>query len=364
MTLEELDTPAVVVDLDVLEDNIQRLAAYCRRYGLGLRPHTKTHKSPVIANMQLASGSQGITVAKVGEAEVMARAGIHDILVAYPVIGLHKLERLTRLAQRHRVAVSLDSLEVAEGISEAARRAGCRIRILVELDVGMGRCGIQSVEEWVRTAQGVDRLPGLDFAGLMCYPGHIWDPPSQQIQPLADVSARLQETLEAARRAGLECSEVSGGSTPTAFNSHLVQGMTEIRSGTYIFNDMNETRAGFSSVSQCALKVLVTVVSTAADGTAIVDGGSKTFSGDRLMSGDRKGFGHVTQYPDVQFIAQWEEHGQLAIAASSQRPRIGEKLTIIPNHACTCVNMHDRIYYHRGGAVEGAWTVDGRGKIQ
>lgn len=364
MHIEDLDTPAILVDLDILERNLDSLAHYCRQNQLALRPHTKTHKTPQIAKMQIASGCHGITVAKVGEAEVMAKSGIEDILIAYPIVGQSKIERLTKLAQLSKIAVSLDSLEVAQSISEAARQAGCHIQILVEFDVGMHRCGLQSISEWLRVAQGVDQLQNLQFKGLMFYPGHIWDPPDQQTAALNQLSATIEEIRLESEKAGLAMETVSGGSTPTAYNSHRVRGLTEIRAGTYVFYDMNELKAGFCQLSQCALRVLVTVVSHAVEGRAMIDGGSKTFSGDRLVSGDRLGFGLVTEDPGIQFVSMSEEHGHLDISRANHRPRAGDKLTVIPNHVCSCVNMHDQIYYHRNGIVEEVWTVEGRGKIR
>ena len=202
---EDLETPAVVVDLDVMEENIRSLSDYCRRNGLELRPHTKTHKIPAIANMQIQSGCHGITVAKVGEAEVMAGAGLDNILVAYPVLGETKLERLAKLAQNRRITVSLDSLEVAQGISEAAKKANALIPILIEYDMGMHRCGVQSVEAFVQLAQHVERLPNVQFEGLMFYAGHIWDIPSEQTPALSDLSQKVQEIVEGLRRSGLQC---------------------------------------------------------------------------------------------------------------------------------------------------------------
>jgi D-serine deaminase-like pyridoxal phosphate-dependent protein len=363
MKVEDLETPAAIVDLEILEDNIDRMAKYCRAHKLKLRPHTKTHKTPAIAQMQIESGSYGITVAKVGEAEVMARSGVRDLLVAYPVVGQRKLERLAALACEHRITVGLDSVEVAQGISVAAREAGCPIRVLLEFDVGMGRCGIQTVEKWVQSAQEIARLPRLEFGGLMLHAGHIWSSPREQPRQLEELTRSIEEILEAARTSGLECADVSGGNTPTAYSSHLVKGLTEIRPGTYVFNDLNEVKGGFCSLAQCAFRILVTVVSTAVSGRAVIDGGSKTFSGDRLVTGNGEGFGYVTEYPDVKVSAMWEEHGQLDVAASVRRPSLGERLSIIPNHVCTAVNMHDQIYYHRRDAVESVWTVEGRGKI-
>ena len=363
MRIEELDTPALTVDLDVMERNLRSLSDYSRKHGLKLRPHTKTHKIPAIAKMQIASGCSGITVAKVGEAEVMANAGLEDILIAYPVVGLSKCERLTKLAQRKTITVSLDSIEVARGISEAATRAGSTVSILVEFDVGMRRCGVQTVQAWLNVAQAVDKLSGVRLAGLMFYPGHIWDALPEQGPALDSVSRVIEEIRAQSKQSGLNFEVVSGGSTPTAYNSHQVRGLTEMRPGTYVFNDMNETKAGYSQLSDCALRVQVTVVSKAVQGRAMVDGGSKTFSGDRLISGDKQGFGFVTEHPDTQFTSMSEEHGHLDLGPSD-RVNVGERLSIIPNHVCACVNMHNQIYYHRKGIVEGSWTVEGRGRIQ
>lgn len=364
MRIEELETPAVIVDLDIVERNLRFLASYCQTHRLRLRPHTKTHKIPAIAKMQIASGAHGITVAKVGEAEVMAAAGLDDILIAYPLIGRDKCSRLAKLAQDCKMTVSLDSSEAARGISEATSRMGSRVNVLVEFDVGMKRCGIQSAVDWVQLAQAVDRLPGLRFTGLMFYPGHIWDPPAEQGPALDRLSEIIEEATSELGKCGLGSEVVSGGSTPTAYNSHQVRGLTEIRPGTYVFNDMNETRAGYSQLSDCALKIQATVVSNAVEGRAMIDGGSKTFSGDRLISGDKQGFGLVTEHPQIQFVSMSEEHGHLDISQSSHKPSVGEKLTIVPNHVCTCVNMHDQIYYHRNGIVEGSWKIEGRGKVR
>ncbi len=364
MRIDELETPALIVDLDVLQRNIHSLAAYCKKHDLKLRPHTKTHKVPAIARMQVAAGATGITVAKVGEAEVMASAGLDDILIAYPLVGSSKWERAARLARDRKLMVSLDSLEAAEGLSEAANRLGSTIRLLVEFDVGMNRCGIQSVVGWLRVVKAIDMLPGLEFSGLMFYPGHIWNPPDEQAGALEPISQIIEEIRTELNKVGLSCDVVSGGSTPTAYNSHLVRGLTEIRPGTYVYNDMNETRGGFSGLDDCALRVTVTVVSNAVAGRAMIDGGSKTFSGDRLISGDRQGFGLITEYPNIQFTAMSEEHGHLDLTESAHHPAVGERLTIIPNHVCPCVNMHDRVYYHRNGIVEGSWNIEGRGKVQ
>jgi D-serine deaminase-like pyridoxal phosphate-dependent protein len=347
--VDQLETPAVVVDLDVLEANIARFAIYAQNHRLHLRPHTKTHKIPAIAQMQLASGSHGITVAKTGEAEVMAESGLGNILLAYPIFGEKKLSRLAALTLKTKITLAIDSPTTAEALSQAAQSAGSSFDVLVEVDVGMRRCGVASPEDAETLAKLIDTLPGLRFAGLNLYPGHIWVRPAEQAEPLRAVSEKIGEVLDRLSHSGLSCEVVSGGS--------------EIRPGTYVFNDRNTVGVGACSLADCALRVIVTVVSTAVPGRAIVDGGSKTFSSDRLLSGTREGFGHVHEDSAILFEAMSEEHGHLNIAASAQTLRIGDRLSIIPNHVCACVNMHDRIFYHRKGVVEGRWQVAGRGRV-
>jgi D-serine deaminase-like pyridoxal phosphate-dependent protein len=362
--IDELDTPAVVVDLDVLDRNLKRLAAYSRDHQLAFRPHTKTHKIPEIARKQIETGACGITVAKVGEAEVMAEAGLDNILIAYPILGKPKLDRLMKLAHSRRITVALDSVEAVDGISSAANQSGCNLGILVECDLGMQRCGLQTVPEILKLARHVSSLPNVVFNGILFYVGQIWVDPASQPGVLEQIGIRVQEILEALQKDGLPCQVVSGGSTPTAFNSHWIKGLTEIRCGTYVFNDRNTLGLGACSLADCALNVLVTVVSNAVSGKAMIDGGSKTFSSDRLLSGGKSGFGLVLEQPAIIFESMSEEHGQLVLSASDYRPHVGERLSILPNHVCACVNLHDEIFYHRSGVVEGSWSVKGRGRLR
>lgn len=364
MKVEELETPAVVVDLDVLESNIQSLSAYTAQHQLNLRPHTKTHKIPGIARMQLDSGCWGITVAKTGEAEVMASEGIADILVAYPVLGHEKLIRLAELANAHRITIAVDSLQTATAISEAAIAASSKIGLLAELDVGMRRCGVQTPAEMEQLVLQIIRQPNIEFRGLMIYPGHIWNVPDDQASELETVREKLSAALEVLRRNGIECEIVSGGSTPTARNSHLIPELTEIRPGTYVFNDRNTVGVGACQFSDCAVRVHVTVVSTSVPGRAIVDGGSKTFSSDRLLSGNKTGFGWIAEHPDVEFEAMSEEHGHLNVQGRSSVPQVGDRLSIVPNHVCACINMHDTLWFQRKGVVVDAVPIAGRGKVR
>ena len=364
MHISDLETPAVVVDLDVMDQNITRMAGYCREHKLLLRPHTKSHKSPELAKRQLASGATGITVAKLGEAEVMLNAGITDILIAYPIVGEKKTAHLARLAEEATISVALDSEDAARGISAAAERQGTTIKVLVEMDVGFRRCGLGNEKDLLALAQTITDLPALEFRGLMFFPGHFTVPTEQRTILRNEVNEFLDRSLETFARAGLLLPLVSGGSTPTAYESDGFHGVNEVRPGMYIFNDRNTAAIGAASFSDCALSVLVTVVSTAVSGHAIVDGGSKTFSSDRYQAEDGIGFGLVKEDPAAVVERLSEEHGHLNVARSERRYRVGERLSIIPNHVCTTLNMHDEIYGVRGEQVETVWRVAGRGKVR
>ena len=364
MHISELETPAVVVDLDVMDRNLARMAAYCREHKLLLRPHTKSHKIPELAQRQIASGAQGITVAKLGEAEVMLNAGITDILIAYPIVGEEKTARLARLAAQANISVALDSEEAARGISAAATRHGVRIEVLIEMDVGFRRCGLGNENDLLALAKVITDLPGIEFKGLMFFPGHFTVGPEQRAALRVQVNDFLDRSLEKFARAGLPLAIVSGGSTPTAYESSLFHGVNEVRPGMYIFNDRTTAGIQAASFDDCALSVVVTVVSTAVSGHAIVDGGSKTFSSDRYQAEDGVGFGLVKEDHAAVVERLSEEHGILNVAHSERRHRVGDRLSIIPNHVCTTLNMHDEVYGVRGEQVEKVWRVAGRGKVR
>lgn len=368
MFVSDLETPAVVVDLDVMERNLSRMAEYCDSHNLRLRPHTKSHKIPELAKQQLDHGSQGITVAKLGEAEVMLDAGITDMLIAYPIVGRGKAQKLAELATRANLTVALDSVEVARTISQAMNEKDARVGVLVELDVGFHRCGVASEEDVLTVAQRVADLPGLDLRGLMFFPGHLQVEERQRAELRVAVNDFLERAAGILEIAGLRMPVVSGGSTPTAREGHLFSGVNEIRPGMYIFNDRNMVGIGIAAVEDCALSVVTTVVSTSVSGRAIVDAGSKSFSSDRHLAGDGKGFGLIKTERGLDDLAELdqlsEEHGHLDISRSAQRYRVGERLAIIPNHVCSTVNMHNQIYGVRGEQVETVWEVAGRGRVR
>jgi D-serine deaminase-like pyridoxal phosphate-dependent protein len=356
---EELDTPALIVDLDIMERNLRRVAEYCSAHKLRLRPHTKTHKSIFIARQQLASGASGLTVAKTGEAEVMLGAEPRDLLVAFPVIGAAKLRRLAAVAGLTRVTVALDSLVAAQQLCRAAQESGARFGVLVEIDVGLGRVGVPPGEA-LGLSRAVAELPGLEWRGITFYPGHIKDQNAEKLAELSGLVGRLVEEFAAA---GMTPEIVSGGSTPALYHSHEIEGLNEIRPGTYVFNDLNTVASGACGLEECAASVLVTVVSRAGRNRMIIDGGSKTFSSDRLSSGG-PGHGRLREAPGALFHKMNEEHGFVDLAEAERSFEIGEKVRIIPNHICVAVNLHEYVYGVRGGKVEEVWNVEGRGKLQ
>jgi len=350
--MDPLATPAMVIDAKTVYRNVERLAKYAEEHDLGIRPHTKTHKSRQVAALQIAAGAVGLTAAKVGEAELMAEVS-DDILLAYPAIDPARTARLAHLAAHATVRVAVDSREGAKRLGDAANRTSATIGILVDLDVGMGRTGLQTPSEALKLAQFVDATPGLRLDGLFCYPGHIGGLPETQSPALAAVAHRLDATLRLWEDHGLQARIVSGGSTPTAFQSHLVAEYTEIRPGTYLYNDMNTVRGGYCTLDDCAARIICTVVSTAVPGQVVIDAGSKTLTSDRCAPAPDSGHGHLIEYPEARIARLSEEHGQVDIRLCRASPKLGERVTVVPNHICPCVNLQDA-----------AWWRDEEGRLQ
>lgn len=363
MRVAEISTPAVVVDLDVLERNLDRMAAYCAEHGLGLRPHTKTHKTLQVANMQLERGALGLTVAKPGEAEVMAQSGAAQILVAHPIVGEEKIRRLAALESRVEVLVALDSLDAAKGLASVAQQTGCMLGVLIEFDSGSHRCGVPAGDACAELGKAIGALKGVQLRGLMTYFGSVWGDEQQRGEEIARLTVEVERTIDGFRRAGLPLEIVSAGSTPSAQMSHLVPGITEIRPGTYVFNDLNTFYQGLCALEDCAVRVMSTVVSTCVPGHVIVDAGSKVFSSDLLSSGPKRGHGRIMEVEGASLSKLNEEHGFVE-ASDYGAFAVGQVLSVIPNHVCTCINMHDEIYTSRHGEITGTWKVDARGKVR
>ena len=331
----DLDTPSLYVDLDVLGRNIARMQERCRAWSVDLRPHVKTHKIREIAQMQLDAGAIGITVAKVGEAEVLPG---DDVLVAYPLVKA-KLPRLRELAKARRVKVAVDSVEIARDLQG--------IGTLVEIDVGVGRTGAQSPEEAIGIAKACS-----DFQGIFYWPSWLDE------KGFKAACVKVDAVLGALSKAGFVARIVSGGSTPGADKTPLIPQTTEIRPGTYVFYDASSMEAKVCVEEDCALRVLTTVVSTAVPGQCVIDAGSKTLSSDQTVGSGT--YGHFIGQPWTLRKLN-EEHGYVEIDAPA---RVGEKVWLVPSHVCPTVNLHDEIWYGRGGRVQGSWKVAARGKVR
>ena len=359
MTLNDLDTPTLLVDLDILEANIERMAGVARAGGKRLRPHTKTHKTPEIARMQAAAGASGFTAAKLGEAEVLADAGIDDIFIANQIVGPLKIARLISLAERARIIVAIDSIEAAAPLADAAERRGIRLAVRIEIDTGLGRAGVRSTAEALALAEYVAGRAGLDIEGIFTHEGHLYRA-ENPADPARAAAEQMRNVARDLRAAGIALATVSMGSTPGAPLTAREPGIDELRPGVYVFNDRTQLRLGASPES-CALTVMATVTSIRSDGRVIVDAGTKSLASDCPF--EDRSFGIVLKRPELQFVGASEEHGHLQISDEGSI-HVGDRVRIVPNHACTCVNMHDTITAHRGDTVEAVWAVAGRGRIR
>jgi D-serine deaminase-like pyridoxal phosphate-dependent protein len=361
MTTADLETPAALVDVDRMRANLRRAADYCRAHGLAWRPHAKTHKTAAMAAEQVAAGAVGVTVATLREAEVMSTS-VDDILLAYPPLGAAKLGRLVALPRHVRLTVALDSPEALRGLADAARDAGRTVGVLVEVDAGMGRVGVASPEDAVALARETAGLDGVEYRGIMFYPGHVRAAVAEQDEAIRVLSGRIGTFIDGLAAAGLRPDVVSGGSTPTFWRSHEIAGVTEVRPGTNVFNDRTTAEIGACGWDECAYTVLATVVSTAVPGQAVVDAGSKALAKEELRAEGAGGYGALLDRPEVAVKSVSEEHGILDLSGTGWRPRVGERVRIVPNHVCVSVNLNERLWGVRGGEVVEAWEVEGRGR--
>ena len=362
-----LDTPALLFDLDIVESNIADMADVARKAGVALRPHVKTHKSPALARMQLDAGARGVTVAKLGEAEVMAEAGVDDMLVAYPLVGEAKRDRLRALLERATVRVSLDSVEVAGGVGRAARDAGRTIEVLLDVDSGHHRMGKPPGEPSAALAGEIARVPGVELIGLAAHAGHAYRANGEdELQAIAEQEVRdLVATADLCRRAGMTLTEISVGSTPTVRFAAALDGVTEIRPGTYVFNDVQQLRLGTATVETCGARVLTTVVGRPTDERFVIDAGTKCFSSDGAdrFDGAFPGRGVVVGRPDLVIDFMTEEHG-IGHRTGDQPLQIGERLEVVPLHVCAAVNLFDEAVGVRGRQVELAIPIAARGRVR
>jgi len=348
----EYGTPVAVIDLDRVERNIARVQAACDAAGVANRPHIKTHKSPMLARRQIEAGARGITCQKLGEAEVMADAGIDDILISYNLLGDEKMARLAALQGKANMTVAADNAVVIDTLPKAAAMSGRPLSVVVECDTGRKRAGVETPAEAIALARQIAASKGLHFAGFMLYPTETgW----------AEAQAFYDEALAGVRAHGLDAGMVSTGGSPNLKNLGQLKGATEHRPGTYIYNDRMQVAAGVATWDDCALTIYSTVVSRAAPERGILDAGSKTLTSD---TGGLDGHGLILEHPEAKIARFAEEHGFLDLSRSNTRPNIGDVVRIVPNHVCVVVNMMDEVVMVRGEEIVGVLPVAARGKLR
>ncbi|PXW84628.1 D-serine deaminase-like pyridoxal phosphate-dependent protein [Ruegeria sp. P4] len=350
MTLP-IDTPAVLVDLNIAEANVRAFQDYCDSHGLQLRPHIKTHKLPRLAEYQIEQGAIGITCQKITEAEAMIAGGdMRDILITYNILGQDKVARLRALSEQVRLSVVADNAAVVEGLSAGFADAKKPLAVLVECNTGADRCGVETPAEALELASAINSAPGLRFAGLMTYP------PTGGATQVTTWLAEAKDLIEAT---DLTVEVISSGGSPDMWRAHHMPLATEYRIGTYIYNDRSLVTRGTCDWDDCALTVLATVVSTPSKTRVIIDAGSKVLTSDLL---GLEGFGHVLGHPDLKIDQLSEEHGRI----TSDQPiglRVGDQLRIVPNHACVVSNMLDHVTLVRGDEIIGTEPVAARGQV-
>jgi D-serine deaminase-like pyridoxal phosphate-dependent protein len=358
-TIDQIDTPALCIDLDLLQGNIRRMAEFCRQHGVAWRPHAKSHKSPDIARLQIEAGAIGITCAKLGEAEVMAEAGIRDLLIANELAGPIKMRRLAALCQQADPIATVDHIDQVVPMSQAVVAAGGKLRVIVEVDIGLNRTGVAPGEPAVRLGEFIARQPGLELAGIMGYEGHLLliEDQQQKKREIEAAIAQLVATRDDFLRAGLPCPIVSAGGTGSYAITAACPGVTELQAGGLIFMDMfYRTRCQISEFDY-AIKLLTTVVSRPAPERAIIDAGRKTHIVDVAPP-------MVIGREDIRCTRLSAEHGWLELAPSASDLRIGDRLELIPGYTDFTNVLHDEFYVFRGGKLVAIWPLAGRGKIR
>jgi D-serine deaminase-like pyridoxal phosphate-dependent protein len=358
-------TPYVLIDGAKMERNVLKMAEVARVTGVALRPHVKTHKIPEIAREQLDAGAAGITVAKLSEAEVMADGGIEDIFVAYPLVTDAKIRQAIQLGERVRLVVGVDSLEGARRLSAVAE--GRTLEVRLEVDTGLRRTGVL-YDEAVGLAGEIEGMDNLDLTGIYTYRGAVLGgSKTLELEKSGLEEGQLMVSLaDMLRERGIRVDDVSVGSTPTAEYVAKVDGVTEIRPGTYVFYDRMQARLGVCSLDECAAVVVCTVVSRPARDLAIIDGGSKTFATDVAPGAEPlnlEGYGHVVRYPDAVLERLTEEHGMLSVDEDCDL-QVGDTVQVIPNHICSTVNLHDAVYLVGEDGVVEETQVAARGKVR
>jgi D-serine deaminase-like pyridoxal phosphate-dependent protein len=349
-TIDEIDTPAVLIDIDRAEKNITRAQAAADAAGVKLRPHIKTHKLPFFAKKQVEAGAAGITCQKIGEAEVMADAGLTDIFLPYNILGRQKLDRLKALHGRVTLSVTADSTTTIEGLAGTFRDAAHPLKVLIECDTGGGRCGVQTVDEALALARQIDAAPGLAFGGLMTFPA-----PGKAAQAEAWLAAARD--LLAAN--GLACETITSGGTPDMWREPEGHVVTEYRPGTYIYMDRYQMAKGAATLDDCAATVLATVVSRPTPTRAILDAGSKALTSDTLGLPE---YAELIEEPGAKVVGLSEEHGKVELPEGSKL-KVGDRVRVLPDHICPVINLYDQVYLISGDRVVDIVPVAARGRL-
>jgi D-serine deaminase-like pyridoxal phosphate-dependent protein len=365
MQITDLDTPAVLIDLDNLEQNIQRMAAFAAAQRINLRPHIKTHKMPQIAFLQLRHGAVGITCQKLGEAEVMAAAGIDDILITYEIVGEQKWRRLAQLKHQAKVCTVVDSEEVMAPLAGYMQKEGLQHEVLIEINTGLNRCGVLPGEPALRLVQRLQQYPSLKFKGIFTHEGHVYNSATrEELERRAMQAAEeMARTATLLRDHGFAGEVISVGSTPSAMIIGKAPGITEIRPGNYVFYDRTQLKLGSCTEEQIAASVLATVISRPTPDRAIIDAGNKTMCTDNAADFNNT-IGVVVGHPELTFHYSSEEHGRLTSKTGKMDLKVGDLIRLLPNHACGMINMHDEVYAVRGQTVEAVWKVAARGRVR
>jgi len=366
MNRHELPTPALLLDLDRFERNVHKMAAFVKAAGKKLRPHAKTHKCPEIARRQVAAGAVGVCVAKVAEAEVMAQAGVRTLLITTEVVGAEKIGRLLSVLERQPEAmVVVDHPDNVRELGAAMSRARRVLNVLVDVDVGGRRTGVQPGEPAVELARAVVHEPALNLRGLQGYAGHCahvmgWE---ERRRSSRRHMGRLMKTRELFEKHGLPVDIVSGGSSGTFDIDSELDGLTELQSGSYCVMDLDYRRIGGKSggdydAFEMALSVLTTVISVPSAEMAMVDAGLKAFSTDKPFVPE------AIEWPGVEYSWAGDEHGRLTLKEPGRLPNLGDRIEFFPPHCDPTINLYDRVYAMRGDKVEAVWEIAGRGKSQ
>ncbi len=351
-----IPTPALVLDAEVFEKNMKTMMDYLAKTGVNLRPHIKTHKTPMIAHQQMKNGAIGLCCATIGEAEAMVNSGLDHILIANEVMGEDKIRRFVSLARYADVMVAVDNAENLADLSSAAAAIYVSVGVLIEVDVGMGRCGVRTIEDAVELSKKAKELKGINFRGVMGYEGHavfILDK-EERVKTGRTANSKLVAAAEAIRKAGIPVEIVSGAGTGT-FNiagAGEFPGMTEIQAGSYIFMDLTYEKVGLPF--EQALFVLASVVSCPDDETVILDSGMKAVSVERECP-------RVVEYENLEILKLAEEHAKGHLKSKAPSPKPNDKLHLVMSHCCTTMNLHNKLYVVRNGIVEAIWPIAARG---